>query len=59
MAEAADNVLQTFQLIVEGSKKYEIVKQGFQNYLIKKWNIICKCKGQKNLSTVLLPTYTA
>ena len=40
MGEEADDILRSFHLSTEDAKKYETVKQGFQNYFIKKQNVI-------------------
>ena len=40
MGEEADNILQSFHLLTEDSMKYDGVKQSFENYFIKKRNVI-------------------
>ena len=40
MGEEVDDILRSFHLSTEDSKKYDSVKQGFENYFIKKRNVI-------------------
>ena len=42
MGDEADDILHSFHLLEEDGKKYKTVKESFENYFVKKQNIIYK-----------------
>jgi len=47
MGDRADDILRSFKLSDEDSKKYEVVKNKFDSHFVKRWNVIFERAWEK------------